>query len=155
MTKKDASKRVVGIALRMVRERPALLYPNRIIRSPKDAASLFRDFFGCDEADREQFAIMCLDTKHQPTALHVVSVGTLNATLVHPREVFKAAFLVNAAAILCAHSHPSGDPTPSAEDKEITQRLVDSGCLLGVDVLDHIILGAEQSFCSMKEQGLM
>lgn len=155
MSKKEASKRIQAISLRVVREKTSLLYPSRVIRSPHDAAALFREFFGNDEIDREQFAIMCLDTKNQPIALHVVSVGTLNSALVHPREVFKAAFLVNAASIICAHSHPSGDPTPSPEDKEITQRLVDSGCLLGLEVLDHVILGSEQNFISMKERGLM
>ncbi|MPZ21631.1 MAG: DNA repair protein RadC [Luteitalea sp.] len=89
----------------------------------------------------EVFAILCLSTKHRVVAYHEVSRGTLDATLVHPRDVFKAALLANSAAIVIAHVHPSGDPTPSLNDILLTRRLVTAGELLGVDVLDHIIVG--------------
>jgi len=89
----------------------------------------------------EVFAILCLSTKHRVIAYHEVSRGTLDATLVHPREVFKAALLANASAIILAHNHPSGDPTPSRDDIVLTRRLVDAGALIGVDVLDHIVVG--------------
>jgi DNA repair protein RadC len=100
----------------------------------------------------EVFAILCLSTKHRVIAYHEVSRGTLDATLVHPREVFKAALLANAAAIILTHNHPSGDPSPSADDVQLTRRLVDAGALLGVDVLDHIIVG-DGRYYSFKEAG--
>lgn len=152
--KNKPSKRIELVSLRMVREKTSILYPNHTVQSPKQAADLFRQFFGYDESDREKFAVMYLDTKNQPNALEIISIGTLNASLVHPREVFKGALLVNAASIICVHSHPSGDPTPSSEDIAITDRLVKSGQILGLDVLDHLVLG-DGTFISLKEQGLM
>jgi DNA repair protein RadC len=85
-------------------------------------------------------------------AYHEVSRGTLDATLVHPREVFKAALLSNAASIILTHNHPSGDPTPSPDDHQLTRRLVDAGRLIGVEVLDHIIVGDGRYF-SFREGG--
>ncbi|MGE6229859.1 JAB domain-containing protein [Paenibacillus pasadenensis] len=136
----------------MVRESSSILYPNRKIRTPADAAALFRQFIG--DCDRETFCILCLNTKNEPTAIHQVSTGTLNASLVHPRETFKLAILANSASIVACHNHPSGEPDPSPEDVDLTERLRDSGCLLGIDLLDHIILGNE-NFVSLKERGLM
>jgi len=91
--------------------------------------------------DREYFWCLSLDGKNRAQGVDVVSVGTLTASLVHPREVFKAAILTNAAAIIVAHNHPSGDPTPSVEDREITQRLRQAGEILGIKLLDHVVLG--------------
>ncbi|KAA9005911.1 DNA repair protein RadC [Paenibacillus spiritus] len=144
------AKRIQVVSLRMVRERTSLLYPQRKITTPKDAANLFHQFIG--NCDREVFCIMTLDTKNQPTALHEVSSGTLNASLVHPRETFKLAILANAASIIGCHNHPSGDPTPSPEDVELTERIRDTGSLMGIDLLDHIVLG-EGNFISLKERG--
>ncbi|NQX63764.1 JAB domain-containing protein [Paenibacillus qinlingensis] len=150
--KKNAAKRVEVISLRMVREKSSLLYPNRVIRSPKDAAALFQQFIG--DCDRESFCILCLNTKNEPTAIHQVSSGSLNASIVHPRETFKLAILANSASIIACHNHPSGQPEPSPEDIQLTERLRDSGSLLGIKLLDHLILG-DVTFCSMKERGLM
>ncbi|WP_340009869.1 JAB domain-containing protein [Paenibacillus sp. FSL K6-0276] len=136
----------------MVREQTSILYPQRKINSPTDAAELFRQFIG--DCDRESFCILTLDTKNQPTALHQVSCGTLNASLVHPRETYKLAILSNAASIIACHNHPSGDPIPSSEDIELTERIRDAGTLMGIDLLDHIVLG-HQNHISMKERGLM
>lgn len=152
MSKKEAAKRVEIVSLRMVRERSSLFYLNRKIQSPDDAVTLFRQFIG--DCDRESFCILCLNTKNEPTALHRVSTGTLNASLVHPRETYKLAILANSASIIAAHNHPSGEPTPSPEDVELTERLRDSGTLLGIELLDHIILG-DGKHASMKELGLM
>jgi len=91
--------------------------------------------------DREHVVTLALDGKNRVLGFEIVSIGTLTASLVHPREVFKAAILANAAAIIVAHNHPSGDPTPSAEDRAITQRLKDAGELLGIRLLDHVVLG--------------
>ncbi|RIE01692.1 DNA repair protein RadC [Cohnella faecalis] len=136
----------------MVREKTSLLYPQRKISSPQDAAEIFRQFIG--EFDRESFCILCLNTKNEPTALHQVSFGTLNASLVHPRETFKLAILANSASIIACHNHPSGEPTPSQEDIQLTERLRDTGTLIGIELLDHIVLG-NGNFVSLKERGLM
>lgn len=101
---------------------------------------------------REVFAILCLSSKHRVIAYHEVSRGTLDATLVHPREVFKAALLANAAAIILTHNHPSGDPAPSPDDMALTRRLVDAGTLIGVDVVDHIVIG-DGCYVSFRERG--
>ena len=100
----------------------------------------------------EVFGILCLTTKHRVIAYHEVSRGTLDSTLVHPREVFKAALLANAAAIVAGHNHPSGDQTPSPDDAELTRRLVAAGELLGVPVLDHVVIG-DGRYYSFKEAG--
>lgn len=153
MSNQKAAKRIEVVSLRMVREKTSLLYPNRVIRSPQDAADLFRQFIG--DCDRESFCILCLNTKNEPTAIHQVSCGSLNASIVHPRETFKLAILANSASLVCCHNHPSGQPDPSPEDVELTERLRDSGYLLGIELLDHIILGEGTRFVSMKERGLM
>ncbi|MGU3471884.1 JAB domain-containing protein [Paenibacillus sp. D51F] len=153
MSNRKAAKRIEVVSLRMVREKTSLLYPNRVIRSPQDAADLFRQFIG--DCDRESFCILCLNTKNEPTAIHQVSCGSLNASIVHPRETYKLAILANSASIIACHNHPSGQPDPSPEDVELTERLRDSGCLLGIELLDHVILGEGTRFISMKERGLM
>ncbi len=124
------------------------MYTPRRIEGPCDAANLVRNFL--EDADREMFLIVCLSSKHEPTAIHTVSIGTLNASVVHPREVFKAAILSNATGIIMAHNHPSGDPAPSKEDIILTRRLIDAGELLGITVIDHIIVGIDRH-CSLKE----
>jgi DNA repair protein RadC len=98
----------------------------------------------------EVFAILCLTTKYRVIAYHEVSRGTLDSTLVHPREVFKAALLANAAAIIVCHNHPSGDPTPTVEDIEVTRRLAATGQVVGIEVVDHIVVG-DGRYYSFKE----
>lgn len=120
------------------------------VNSPKDAAAAFMATLQDEPA--EVFAMLCLTTKHRVIAYHEVSRGTLDATLAHPREVFKAALLSNCAAILVAHNHPSGDPTPSADDAALTARLLAAGETLGIPLLDHIIIGDGRYF-SFKEAG--
>jgi len=95
-----------------------------------------------------------LDTKSQPIAIHVVSVGSLNSSIIHPREIFKVAVLSNAASMILYHNHPSGDPTPSMEDYSATERIQECGKLMGIDVLDHIIVG-DEVYYSMREKGDM
>lgn len=149
---KEAAKRVNIVRLQMVRE-SSLLYPQRRIKMAKDAVGLFLTFL--QESDREQFFLLCLSTKNEPTAIHTVSVGSLDASIVHPREVFKTAILANSASVIVAHNHPSGDPTPSQPDLEVTKRLQEAGELLGITVLDHIIVGTEGAYVSLKEGGYM
>ena len=106
--------------------------------------------------DREHFVVILLDRKNAPIGINTVSIGSLTASVVHMRETFKAAILANAAAILCGHNHPSGDPEPSREDRALTKRLVDAGKLLGIAVVDHLIVGdgTITSF-SFADQGLL
>jgi len=102
----------------------------------------------------EEFVVVLLDAKHAPIAYQVVSVGSLTLSIVHPREVFKLACMANAAAIVCAHNHPSGDPTPSQEDRVLTDRLVKAGEILGIQVLDHLVIG-DGRYVSFADQGWM
>ena len=106
-----------------------------------------------DEAS-EVFAILCVSTKHRVIAYHEVSRGALDSTSAHPREVYKAAVLANAAAIIACHNHPSGDPTPSPDDVELTRRLAAAGDVLGIQLLDHLIIG-DGRYCSFKALGLL
>ncbi|MBD7909108.1 DNA repair protein RadC [Sporosarcina sp. Sa3CUA8] len=148
-SKSHPAKRVDIVSLRMVKE-TSLLYKNRSIKSPEDGFHLFKQFLG--ELDREYFVVMCLDVKNQPTHINVCHVGTLDSILVHPREVMKTAILSNSCSIIVAHNHSSGNPSPSPEDIEVTKRLVEAGELIGIDVLDHLIIG-EDDFVSLKEKG--
>ncbi|MRR56982.1 MAG: DNA repair protein RadC [Deltaproteobacteria bacterium] len=133
------------VAIQMVRERQ-LLYAGNRITLPEQAAEAFCSLVG--NPDREYFVALLMDGKNRITSIHQVSQGSLNQSIVHPRETFKAALLANAAAIILAHNHPSGDLTPSREDREITKRLREAGELLGVRVLDHIIVDTDSGKCS-------
>jgi DNA repair protein RadC len=122
------------------------------VRSIRDAAQVyaaFRDEFS--QLDREAFVVVVLDGRHQVRGFNVVSLGTLTASLVHPREVFKPAILANAAAVILVHNHPSGSSEPSAEDRALTERLRQVGDLIGIKVLDHIVIG-DGNFVSICER---
>lgn len=123
------------------------------IRSPQDAKELAQAQIG--DEDREVFLVMMLNTKNQVIALHRAHVGSLNASIVHPREVMKPAILNNAASIIVSHQHPSGNPSPSPEDIEVTKRLVEAGQILGIEVLDHVIVSYTGKYVSLKEKGYM
>jgi len=107
-----------------------------------------------EEEAQEVFGILILNTKFKIVAVHEISRGTLDASMVHPREVFKPAILHNAAAIICFHNHPSGDPEPSKEDIKITERLIEAGKIMGIEIVDHIIVGDER-YTSLKERGII
>ena len=123
-----------------------------VLCSPTDATSTLLALLA--DEPTEVFGLLCLTTKHRVIGYHEVSRGQLDAALVHPREVFKVALLSNAAAIVLAHNHPSGDPTPSREDCQLTERLVHAGTLLGIDVLDHIVVG-DGECVSLRQRGLL
>jgi len=130
----------------------------RIVSSPEDAAAMMRE--DMRSLDREEFRVLLLNTKNALIKKCEVSRGSLNASIVEPREVFKDAIAASAASMILVHNHPSGDPTPSSEDIAVTKRLVKAGDLLNIAVLDHIILGHrttkhDQDFVSLKELGLM
>ena len=121
------------------------------VTSPMVIANLVMDEM--KYLDKEHFNIALLDTKNQILTIENISIGTLNASIVHPRDVFSLAIRKNANAIILLHNHPSGDPQPSNEDINITHRLVDVGNLVGIKVLDHIIIG-DNRYISFKEKNL-
>ncbi|MFH1100962.1 MAG: DNA repair protein RadC [Methanobacteriota archaeon] len=121
------------------------------IETAEDVYNYFVD--GLKEKKKEYFYALFLDTKNRIIQEELVSVGILDASLIHPREVFSAAIRANAKSILLVHNHPSGECEPSINDKEVTKMLTDAGELLGISVLDHVIIGKE-GFCSMKEKGM-
>ena len=106
------------------------------------------------DADKEHFVLFALNNKNRFVGFKVISTGSLTASLVHPREVYRAAIFLDAAAVIFCHNHPSGDPAPSPEDIEITRRLKECGELFGIKILDHVILG-EERFFSFSERGLL
>ena len=134
----NVAKRINIVSIKMVKE-SSFLYQTRQILSPNDAYEMIREQL--EGLDREQFIIACLNTKNEPTNITVVSVGSLNKAIVHPREVFKTAILSNAASIMAFHNHPSGETTPSQQDIQLTNRLYEAGELLGIKLLDHLIIG--------------
>lgn len=122
------------------------------IRRPEDAAELLMETMRY--YDKEHFVCLFLNTKNRIMAQETVTIGILDASLVHPREVFKAALKCGAASFICAHNHPSGDPTPSPEDVSITRRLLEVGEIVGIELLDHLVIGDNQ-YVSLKERGFM
>jgi DNA repair protein RadC len=150
--RRDPSRKAIAVVrIQMVRE-GRFPYGSTAISQSSDAAKLVQTYLA--GADREYFVLLLLDGKHRVNALNVVAIGSLTAALVHAREVFKPAVLANAAAVILAHNHPSGDPEPSREDRELTERLVKAGRLLGITVLDHVIVG-EERFYSFADQHLI
>ena len=147
----NVAKRINIVSIKMVKE-SSFLYQTRQILSPNDAYEMIKEQL--EGLDREQFIIACLNTKNEPTNITVVSVGTLNKAIIHPREVFKTAILSNAASIMAFHNHPSGETTPSQQDIQLTNRLYEVGELLGIKLLDHLIIG-DGSFTSLKEKGYL
>ena len=130
----------------------SLAAPRTQIRSSIDAVALLRQFLGA--VDREHFVVLMMDRKNRVIGLNTVSIGSLTGSIVHPREVMKPAILSNAAALICGHNHPSGDPQPSLEDRAITERLVEAGKLLGIELLDHVIVGdGSADYYSFADQG--
>src|SRR6185295_16726756 len=124
----------------------------RRVSNPGDVVSIVREYLG--EPDREVMVALMLSTKCDLIGINTVSVGTLDSALVHPREVFKPAILLNAASVIVAHNHPSGDATPSAEDRRTSERLADAGKVLGIELCDHIVIG-NGVHTSLKERGVI
>ncbi|MBS6500665.1 MAG: DNA repair protein RadC [Clostridium sp.] len=149
---KNSAKRVDIVSLKVVKE-SSILYGNRKISSPSDAVDIGRIML--DGSDREKLLLCCLNTKNEPNSLNIVSIGSLNSSIVHPREVFKLAILSNSASIILFHNHPSGDTNPSKEDINITKRIKEAGKIIGIDLIDHIILGDNERYTSLKEKGII
>ncbi len=123
-----------------------------VINSPLDVSFLLMEEMRY--LDREQFRTVSLNTKNQVIETEVVSVGSLNSSIVHPREVFKNPIRRSANSLILVHNHPSGDPTPSKEDIAVTARILEAGKILGIEILDHIIIG-DNKYSSLKEKGLL
>jgi DNA repair protein RadC len=130
--------------VRDARRSPRLLVGDspfrREIRGPEDVLAAWPEL---RTAEREVFGVLTLNARHEATRRVVVSIGSLNASIVHPREVFRVAVLYSAAVLVLVHNHPSGEPEPSEEDMAITRRLVEGGELLGIGVVDHVIIAAK------------
>ena len=149
--KNTISKRVNIVSIKLIKE-GSVLYKNRRIKSPADAYELFKVFL--EEKDREHLVVCSLNIKNEPVSINVCHIGSLNASLVSPREIMKTAILSSAASIMVAHNHPSGDTTESREDVEVTKRLVEAGKLMGIELLDHLIIG-DGEYISLKEKGFI
>ena len=125
------------------------VYADRSITSNIEAKSLVFDLLGpyfAERCDCEELHVVFLDTKNKPTGTARITRGTLNASLVSPREVFRPAIVAAASAIILVHNHPSGDPTPSREDIEVTKSITEAGRLIGITVLDHIVVGNREAY---------
>lgn len=123
-----------------------------IVRSPEDGAEFVMEEMRT--LKQEHFVTLFLNTKNQIIHQQTIFIGSLNASIVHPREIYREAVKRSAASIICVHNHPSGDPTPSQEDIHVTRRLVESGKMIGIELLDHLIIG-DRTFVSLKEKGYL
>ena len=139
------------VRVELVRETGCSMLPEVYVRTAADAAKLMDDL---KHKDREHFVSILLDAKNGVMGVEIVSIGTLEATLVSPREVLKSVLLANAAGVICLHNHPSGDPTPSAEDIRITKTLKNAFEIMGLKIFDHIIIG-QCAYASLLELGLL
>ncbi|MEH7379788.1 DNA repair protein RadC [Bacillus sp. JJ1533] len=142
---------LIMAAIELGRRIGKLQYEDRyVIRSPEDGAKYVMEDMRF--LTQEHFVCLYLNTKNQVIHRQTIFIGSLNASIVHPREVYKEAFRRSAASIICIHNHPSGDPAPSREDIEVTKRLVECGRIIGIELLDHLIIG-EHKYVSLKEKG--
>ncbi len=148
----EAKACIILAAVELGRRIGQVRNPGRpVISSPADVDRLLRGRIA--NLDRENFVVVLLNTKNEVIETFTVSIGTLSASLVHPREVFKPAVRASAASVVLAHNHPSGKVEPSQEDREVTRRLGEAAEILGIDVLDHVIVG--DGYYSMKEHGML
>lgn len=153
MMERPIPKKKIGIVhLEMIRERRTL-YGMERFSNPREAAEMVRPLF--ERADRELLLVLSLDNKLAPMALEIAAVGGLNSCCVDIRSIFKHAIVNNGAYVICFHNHPSGDCSPSGEDRRITQRIAESGRLLGIPLVDHIIIGAGGEYQSLAELGVI
>lgn len=150
-THKITIKEIHPVMKTVVIREDAPLWVNTRFTRPAQVFEMFHDL---NNETKEHFITLHLDGKNRIVCKETVSIGSLNQSIVHPREVFKTALLSNAAAILLLHNHPTGDPSPSNEDRSITRRLIECGQLIGIQILDHIIIGAD-GYISFVEEGLM
>ena len=139
----------IELGKRMSQYKPEARY---VIKSPDDGANFIMEEMRI--LNQEHFVVLFLDTKNQIIHRQTIFIGSLNASIVHPREVFREAVKRSAASIIVAHNHPSGDPSPSQEDIHVTRRLAESGKMIGIELIDHLIIG-DRKFVSLKEKGYL
>lgn len=135
----------------LVKEGSLKLEDRPVVSSSYTAANILQNYL--QDVDREHFVVILLDSKNRIIGINTVSIGTLTSSLVHPREVLKAAIEHNAARIIVGHNHPSSDPDPSQEDKDITSRLKQGAEIMGIPLLDHIVLGDGNHWFSFRDEG--
>jgi len=140
------------VKVKLVKEARVQYVVNQIT-NPDSAVELFQDIL--EDEDRETMVALLLSAKNRPIAVNTIGTGILSQVSTHPREVFKAAILANAAVIILAHNHPSGDPAPSKEDINLTKRMIQAGEIIGINVLDHVIVGHDGDYVSLKASGLI
>lgn len=145
------AKRVDIVTVKLVKEK-SITYGQRKINSPKEAADLAREFIG--DSDRENLLLMALNSRSEPTLIQIVSVGNISSSIVHPREIFKAVILSNAASFILCHNHPSGSVEKSIEDTNVTKRIKEASQVIGVNFADHIIV-SDCAYYSYKEEGYL
>ena len=141
--------------LRLIKEKEFVYNAKLDIASPQDVYDCVVKLFELDKYTEEKFIIITLNTKLEIVGAFDVSTGDLSSSIVNPREVFKRAMMNNAAGIICVHNHPSGNPKPSKQDEYVTKRLCDAGNMIGIQVHDHIIIGNNGRFISLKGEGLI
>ena len=145
-------KSMIKYSVQLVKEKEEK-YMEKQANSPEAVANIINEVFNMDTQPFETFVMMALDTKKRPVGCFVVSQGSLNGTIVEPREVFQRAILVNADSIVVAHNHPSGEVIPSFKDMDATRVLKEAGELLRIELVDHIIIGENGKYYSFRENG--
>lgn len=143
-----SAKRVNIVSLELVKE-SSLLYGPRQCTSVEAAYELVSPFI--KNKDREYLLVIGLNTKNEPTVIHIAHIGTANQSIAVPRDILKPVLLSNGNRMIVSHNHPSGDATPSKQDKEFTKRLQEAGSLIGIELMDHLIVGPNDTYYSFKE----
>lgn len=151
MKEKNIVRNIPIISIRQVKEK-SVAYDDVMLTSPEAVFRLAKDLIG--GYDREVMLVITLNTRKKPNSINILSIGTVNASLVHPREVFKPAILSNGASIIMVHNHPSGAVSPSAEDKALTERIKAAGDIMGIELTDHVIV-TDMSYFSFRESGTL
>lgn len=141
--------------IRLVKEKGGRYNVEKYINKPEDVQQYAINVLELDERTEEVMGMLIVNAKNRVLGVFIVSIGSLSSSIVHPREVFKRAIIKNASGIVLFHNHPSGNPEPSRDDIEITKRIVDGGKILGISVFDHIIIGENNKYVSLKEKGEM
>lgn len=141
-------------SLELVRDSAKVYEAERTIRSPEDAMLIGTEVLKLQNKTQEHFVILAMNTKNNVIGVHTVHIGSLNSSIVHPRDVYQRLLLNNAASFIAMHNHPSTNPSPSPEDIEVTKRLVEAGKIIGIECLDHIVIGGDRNV-SLKEKGYM
>jgi len=148
------ASRITKYRLELIKESSKLYEVEKKVSSPSDVYNQLESIFNLSKQAEEVLVMLVLDTKNKIIGAFEVSRGSLNSSIVHPREVFKRALLINGASIILGHNHPSGDTKPSKEDIEVTLRLKEGGRILGIEILDHVIVG-DRGYTSLKGIGVI